>query len=243
MSSDRLEREISHGKHLAKVGEGELWYWATPAGKIRFQRRYEMLSSHVTPAMKILEVGCGPGYFTKLLVATKAQIIAIDISPDLLKYARENIRADNVVFKNENAYQLTYPDQTFDSIIGSSILHHLDIDQALREFHRVLKPGGLIYFTEPNMLNPQIFLERHVRFFGKMFYTSPDETAFVRWSLRKKFVEYGFSQIQISPFDFLHPLTPRPCIPLVQSMGNILEKIPLIQEIAGSLYIRAQRPT
>lgn len=242
MSQDRLEREIAHGKHLAESGQGQLWYWSTPAGQIRFQRRYAMLTSHITPEMQVLEVGCGPGYFTKMLAQTRARITAIDISPDLLEFARKTVTAENVVFRAENAYQLSYPDNAFDTIIGSSILHHLDIDQALKEFRRVLRPGGWMFFTEPNMLNPQVFLERHVRFIGKMFYTSPDETAFVRWSLKKKLLQYQFTDVRITPFDFLHPLIPPSLIPAVKGLGDLLEKTPLIKDIAGSLYLVARKP-
>ena len=73
----RLAREIEHGKRIVAVSSGELWYWETPAGKRRWERRVQMLSSHITPEMIVLEVGCGSGYFTKVLTEKKATTIAI----------------------------------------------------------------------------------------------------------------------------------------------------------------------
>ncbi len=210
MIDRRIEREIEHGKYLRETWVGTLRYWETPAGKIRWQRRLKMLTDHVKTDMKVLEIGCGVGYFTEELAKTKADITAIDISPDLLKVAQDKIEgATNVRLKLENAYEMSFSDHEFDTIIGSAILHHLDIDQALREFYRVLKPGGTLFFTEPNMLNPQIFLQKNVPFLKKLAGGSPDETAFVRFSLEKTLLKYGFKDVYTMPFDFLHPETPR----------------------------------
>jgi hypothetical protein len=49
----------------------------------------------------------------------------------------------------------------------------------------------------------------------------------------------GFTDISIVPFDFLHPWTPPLMIPVVNMIGRIAEKIPLVKEIAGSLIINA----
>ena len=93
------------------------------------------------------------------------------------------------------------------------------------------------------MLNPQVFLERRFHYLPVFSYTSPDETAFVRWRLAGKLREAGFEQITITPFDWLHPATPRPLIGLVKAIGRAIESIPAIREFAGSIYIRATLPS
>ncbi len=243
MTDQRLEHEIAHGRRLKNLWAGKFWYWETPAGKLRWGRRVKMLSFHSVAGMQVLEVGCGVGYLTGELAQTGACVTAIDISPDLLEYARERVGNPGVLFKVENAYDLKCPAGIFDTVVGSSILHHLDVDKALAEFFRVLKPGGSICFTEPNMLNPQIFLERHTALFGHLIRKSPDETAFIRWNLNKQLLRHGFGNIRIVPFDFLHPLTPQWIIPFVRRLGTCLENTPVLNEIAGSLYIRAFKPT
>jgi hypothetical protein len=70
---------------------------------------------------------------------------------------------------------------------------------------------------------------------------SPDETAFLRWSLKRKLEDHLFKSICIKPFDFLHPKTPKPFLYPISKLGFIIEKIPFISEIAGSLYIKAAK--
>lgn len=237
----RLKNEINHGKFLASEGAGEIWNWESPAGKLRWKRRVDMLTSHITPEMKALELGCGTGYFSKELVATGAFITAIDISPDLLEIASKEIISEKIYFREDNAYDLSFADASFDTVVGSSVLHHLDLQKAVKEMFRVLKPGGSIVFTEPNMLNPQIALQKNIPWLKKKLGDSPDETAFFRWSLKKLLTKTGFKDIQIVPFDFLHPSIPPRMIRLTSAIGSTVEKLPLLNEIAGSLYIKAKK--
>jgi len=123
--------------------------------------------------------------------------------------------------------------------VGSSVLHHLDMEKAVSEMYRVLKPNGSVAFTEPNMLNPQIALQKNIPWLKQKMGDSPDETAFFRWSISRLLKKYNFTQIEVIPFDFLHPAIPPKLIKSVSGVGNFIEKVPLMKEIAGSLYIRA----
>jgi SAM-dependent methyltransferase len=236
---ERVANEIQHGRFLAQHGAGEIWNWESPAGKLRWARRVKMLSKHLRPGMSVLEVGCGAGYFTRELARSGADIVASDVSPELLEIARANCSAPNVRYEIQNAYELSYPDAGFDSVVGSSVLHHLETEEALREIYRALKPGGTICFTEPNMLNPQIAIQKNVPWVKRKLGDSPDETAFFRWPLRRLLEIAGYREIRIDPFDFLHPQTPLPLINRLDAVGRFLESVPVISEFAGSLYIRA----
>jgi len=235
----RLHHEIEHGLYLARHGAGEIWNWESPAGKVRWRRRVGMLTSGILPGMKILELGCGTGYFTRELVKTGAMITAIDISPDLLEIARNSISGENLVFCLENAYAMSFPGNLFDRVVGSSVLHHLEVRKALGEICRVLKPGGMVCFTEPNMMNPQIALQKNIPSIKRRMGDSPDETAFFRFFLQRQMNKTGFRDVQITPFDFLHPAVPEKLIGFIDRAGKAAERIPLVKEIAGSLYIRA----
>ena len=238
---ERISREIQHGRFLAQHGAGEIWNWESPAGKLRWARRVRMLSSHLKPGMSVLELGCGTGSFTRELARSGADVVAIDVSPELLEIATATSSAPNIQYEIQNAYTLSYSEGVFDSVIGSSILHHLEVEKALRNVYRVLKPEGTIYFTEPNMLNPQIALQKNVPWIKRKLGDSPDETAFFRWSLRRLLEQTGYRNIRIEPFDFLHPKTPVALIDRVDALGRFLESLPVVSEFAGSLHIRATK--
>jgi hypothetical protein len=121
-------------------------------------------------------------------------------------------------------------------------LHHLEVEQSLRKIFDLLTPGGVMAFAEPNMLNPQICVQKNIPWIKRMLGDSPDETAFIRWRLAKLLRSIGFEEVQITPFDWLHPSTPRPVMGLVSLIGWVLEKTPLLREFAGSLLIKARRP-
>lgn len=239
----RAEREIEHGKLLAHMDAELIWGWGTPAGRRRALRRASLIAggAQLGPGKSVLEIGCGTGMFTEMFAKTGACIIAVDISKDLLqKSEARNLPKTRVRFI-EKRFEDCDVDGPFDAIVGSSILHHLELEDALSRIYHMLKPGGVMSFAEPNMLNPQVFAERKFR---RLFpYVSPNETAFVRWALRSTLHEAGFRDIDIIPFDWLHPSVPQPLVGLASSMGRILERIPIVREFSGSLYISAVRPS
>jgi SAM-dependent methyltransferase len=244
MSGKRASNEIEHGRYLAERDPDVAWGWGTPAGQRRAERRARLIAegAGLRPGMRVLEIGCGTGLFTAHFAATGAEILAVDISADLLALARQRRGAmPNVRFQLAQFEELATAEQ-FDAVIGSSVLHHLDIDLALRHAYRLLKPGGAGSFAEPNLLNPQIFLERHVPAIRRRLHVSPDETAFVRWRFAATLSRHGFEQIEMTPFDWLHPYTPAGVMAPVQAIGRVLERLPLVREFAGSLAIRCRKP-
>ena len=64
--------------------------------------------------------------------------------------------------------------------------------------------------SAPNMLNPQIAIQKNVSWVKRKLGDSPDETAFFRWPLQRLLERTGFRDVRIDPFGFLHPKTPRP---------------------------------
>lgn len=191
---------------------------------------------------RVLELGCGTGLFTEMMAVSGASVVATDISAELLELARARVRGvGNVSLVLCDGEALPFRDRSFDAVIGSSILHHLPVESSLREIQRVLSHHGSMVFAEPNMLNPQIAIQKNVPAVKAWLGDSPDETAFVRWRLHRLLRSMGFSEITIEPYDFLHPVTPRVLIPLIEGIGRLTEKIPLLREVAGSLIISARR--
>ena len=244
MTVARADHEIAHGRKLAASDPEYVWGWGTPAGQWRAQRRGALIArgAGLQPGARALEVGCGTGLFTEMFARSGAEIVAVDISPDLLEYARtRGLPAGQVRFL-EKRFEECDVDGPFDAVVGSSILHHLEMGPAVQRIFELLKPGGVMSFAEPNMLNPQIALQKTTPWIKEWVGESPDETAIVRWRFARLLAQAGFEQIRITPFDWLHPATPRPLIPAVRGLGSVLERLPLAREFAGSVLIVAQRP-
>jgi ubiquinone/menaquinone biosynthesis C-methylase UbiE len=239
----RAEREIEHGRKLASSNPESIWGWSSPAGKERAAHRARRIiaGAQLRPHMHVMELGCGTGNFTEMFAASGARITAVDISPELLALARSRrLPPAQITFLEARFEDLELGDQ-FDAVIGSSVLHHLDIADALKNIHRLLRPGGVLSFAEPNMLNPVVFAIYHSETLRERVGNSPDERAFYRWQLSNLLQSAGFVEIRVRPFDFLHPATPPALIPLIQRTGMLLERLPLLREIAGSLHIRARK--
>ena len=237
----RIQNEIIHGEYIREHGE-EIWNWSSPAGKLRWARRCRLFREFIGNRKSlVLEIGCGTCLFTQELAETNNRIVAIDISAALIDKAKERVCAKNVEFVVDNAYQTKFEPGSYDFIVGSSSLHHLEVDQALKEFARILKPGGGIMFTEPNMMNPQIALVKNIPSLKRRAGDSPDETAFFRWAIAKKLRSHGFTDISIVPFDFMHPGIPESLLGIAGPVTSACEKVPLLREIAGSLIIQCRK--
>ena len=240
----RLDREIEFHRQIADRAE-IVWNWDSPSGRRRAARRSEIFAREggLRPGQRALEVGCGTGIFLEAAATTGADIVALDLSADLLAQARARVAAAGKVrLSLGNAEQMPFRDSSFDAVYGSSILHHLNIDAALAEVHRVLRPGGRIVFAEPNILNPQVAVMFHLGLTKKYFGVSPDEMAFSRFRAARALRSAGFAEVAVKPFDFLHPATPARAIDAVARVGRALEAIPLLREIAGSMLITAMKP-
>lgn len=238
-----IKREKAHFSQLLK--KGELLWWITEAGKVRMKRRSQIVNSKIKSQVKVLEIGAGSGQFSRYLVKPRVKLTTVEFVPKIVQEAKKKLKAKNIKFVCADAHHLPFKANSFDLVVGNSILHHLDLNQALTEIKRVLKNQGRIIFFEPNMANPQIYLERHFKFLGKIFKNSPDETAFFRWVLKRELEKHGFQKVEVQPFDFLYPFTPRSLIKKVTRIGLFLEKIPVIKEFSGSLFISAlsNKPT
>ena len=101
-------------------------------------------------AVKILDIGCANGAIIKPLLDGKRELHGVDISPVLIQKANAN-GIKGVLHNLENA-PLPYPDKTFDAVFcGETIEHQVDTDWLLSEINRVLKPGGHLVLTFPNI--------------------------------------------------------------------------------------------
>lgn len=124
---------------------------------------------------RILEAGCGPGYYLKILnqIGLKLKLYGVDIDESALAKARK-ILNKKVIYKADITKKLPFKKDYFDKVIISEVLEHVpDDEKALRTIYGVLKPGGKLVVTVPNKNYPffwdpvnwvmERFFKKHVK--------------------------------------------------------------------------------
>jgi len=131
------------------------------------------------PGQKVLEVGCGPGFFTiptAKIVGEKGSVCALDINPLAVERVQQKIKKEgvtNVKTILADAAQTGLPDQSFDLIFVFGFAHSVgDMENILTELHRLLKPAGILSVEGRPRIPGELFypLERQGRIsqFGKV---------------------------------------------------------------------------
>jgi arsenite methyltransferase len=104
---------------------------------------------------KLIELGCGPGFYSCGLAERfrEISVLGIDRSPSQLKWAREKrdgLGLNNCRFQSDNVLGLSHPGGSFDTLIASRLFTVLpDRHRAVAEMYRVLRPGGRCFVAEP----------------------------------------------------------------------------------------------
>jgi SAM-dependent methyltransferase len=99
----------------------------------------------------VLDLGCGSGENLVPLAKRGADVIGIDISPELMQLARQRLSSYGMAatLQEGSAYATGLPDESVDVVFSMALLHHLDLPAARHEIHRILRPGGLFILREP----------------------------------------------------------------------------------------------
>jgi ubiquinone/menaquinone biosynthesis C-methylase UbiE len=149
---NRRYHDVAAGSYDAK--------WGISFGEIGHQQVLgkvtKLLGPRPGPYAHSLEIGAGTGYFSLNLLQTGVvrEATCTDISPGMLATLEANAErlGLEVTTAAADAAELPFDDESFDLVLGHAVLHHLpDLDRAFAEFHRVLKPGGTLFFAgEPS---------------------------------------------------------------------------------------------
>jgi nucleoside-diphosphate-sugar epimerase/ubiquinone/menaquinone biosynthesis C-methylase UbiE len=235
----RVDQEIKHFSDLRHIWPGQ----GTPAGQKRYDNKGVLFRKYcgLGKNERMLEIGCGDGEFTKRLRGIGAQIVATDITPAVVERGEKRLSFPGLEYKVDNCENLSFRNGTFSVVCGVSILHHVGMEKTLREAYRVLQKGGRIFFTEPNLINPIIFLATNIKWLREKMELSPGERALLRKDVEAVLKNIGFKKVIVRNYDFLLPWAPEFFIKPLEKFGVILEKTPLIKEISGSLLIYAEK--
>lgn len=117
------------------------------ADEASYRNKLWLTQTHFTPDMKVMEFGCGTGSTALEHAPFVDHILATDISVRMIEIARAKRRASgirNVCFEQIAIEDFEAPDESFDAVLGLSILHLVkDRDEIIEKVRRMLKPGGL----------------------------------------------------------------------------------------------------
>src|SRR5579859_1033014 len=120
------------------------------------QRRQTLAALALRPAERIIDIGGAPGYLALDMAAAVGSgggVLVVDNSETMLRAARE-ICAHNpsVEIRSGDAQELPFADREFDVAVATQVLEFVpDVDRALREVCRVLKPGGRALFLDTDI--------------------------------------------------------------------------------------------
>jgi len=105
---------------------------------------YRFLLKHVPARFsKALELGCGTGAFARLLATQAQQVLALDLSPQMIRIAREHsLLYANIDFQVADALSWEFPPEQFDCISSIATLHHLPIEEILVKMRSALRVNG-----------------------------------------------------------------------------------------------------
>lgn len=106
----------------------------------------------------LLEVGAGRGLETTIFSQYGARVTAVDISTKVLELLQKRLNVpgkdSDVILRKMDIHNLDFPDNSFDLIYVNSVLMHVEFEKVIKEFYRVLRPGGKLVFVEPLSYNP-----------------------------------------------------------------------------------------
>ena len=109
---------------------------------------YNELLTEDIKGKKLLDAGCGTGWFSKGAAERGAQVTSMDLGENLLAEVKKKCDTERVV---GSILEMPFPDNHFDIVVSSEVIEHTpEPEKAIKEIFRVLKPGGIMVLSTPN---------------------------------------------------------------------------------------------
>lgn len=191
---------------------------------------------------RILDLGCGPGHFTKLLSKEGGRVCAVDYSDAMMRKAREVLSQRHMQDKEDEVklirsdvqkYLKTVPNDSFDVVLTSLLVSYLEKpESAIVEIFRVLRPGGRFIMSNP-MPNPP---------FSRVFWKS-GWTALRYIFYAIQLLRYAEEIKQIERAGLFHFFTIQETRELLVRAGFEQQSITTTLSLANTVYLTfAQKP-
>lgn len=213
----------------------------------------------------LLDLGCGAGENSVYFATKGARCVAADYSPGMVDVALKLAAANQVEVEGRvvNAMAIDFPDNTFDVVYASNLLHHIpDPRLAIQEMHRVLKPGGKACFWDPLKHNPVINVYRRIATKVRTEDETPLDITIVDF-VRSRFAETHYDTFWLATlwiflrFYLIEKVNPNeerywkkiilehdrlaPTYRRLESLDRMLKKLPLMKRFAWNLAVVATK--
>jgi ubiquinone/menaquinone biosynthesis C-methylase UbiE len=167
---------------------------------------------------ELLELGCGAGFYTKVLAANASHVMATDLSDEMLAVARTQLKdLQNVTVEKADCEKTDFPDGIFGSVFMANLIHLIENPPTtLKEAYRILKDGGLLLivnYTGYGMNRFEI-MKMGIRFFK-------------RWGKPP-----AYSKSKLSPDELCS---------LVESAGFKVEEVQLIGDKSKAIFLKGRK--
>lgn len=108
-----------------------------------------LLKQVPTPCINVLEIGCGTGAFSRLLAQQSEQVLALDLSPNMIQMAKERSKSyQNIEFQVADVLDWEFPGNQFDCIVSIATLHHLPFEEILLKMKNALRVNGTLIILD-----------------------------------------------------------------------------------------------
>jgi SAM-dependent methyltransferase len=119
----------------------------------RHRFAYEHAADRLTSNDTVLDVGCGEGYGSQILLKHAKAYAGIDLFEPAAVEAERSFGSDRASFSAFDGIRIPYDDRSFEAAVSFQVIEHVvDVPSYLAEIHRVLEPGAWVMFTTPNRL-------------------------------------------------------------------------------------------
>ncbi len=153
---DKRELKDYYNKKALDINELDITYNSKSSYKrYFFNSRFNQVIKALKPKKgeKILDIGCGTGFYVKYLINKDCKVTGTDISKIYINQAKEY--AAGAKYLVCDAANLPFDKNSFDKILMTEVIEHIpDPIDAIKEIKRVLKPGGYAVITTPNKYSP-----------------------------------------------------------------------------------------
>ena len=140
---------------------------------------HKYIAHHISPDLKVLDVGCGPGVILREIAELEPtiQVTGLEISPDRVRIAADRHAGTRITFASGDAHAMQFASHSFDFVYSRMLFQYLpDKQAALAEMVRVCRPGGSVLLQDldgqllwhyPESPNVQRAVETVVKALGK----------------------------------------------------------------------------